>query len=185
MSGEAELVGYGRPPKGSRFQKGQSGNPRGRPRGRKRTLPHDHVLGQMVTVREDGKERRVTAAEAFLLHLTKRGLEGDSGAARASLAAIEKARQASCARTEGTGITRIIISSVAPGSVGAAASSLRMVTRYGQGEKGTYKLNPWIVQKAIDRMEGAVLIDEQRKVWEVTKDRGKVDWPLWWTWRGE
>ena len=37
----------------------------------------------MVTIREGGVERRVPADEAFLLQLTKRGLEGDSAAARA------------------------------------------------------------------------------------------------------
>jgi hypothetical protein len=35
----------------------------------------------MVTIREGGTARRVTAAEAFLLQLTKRGLEGDGAAA--------------------------------------------------------------------------------------------------------
>ena len=47
----------------------------------------------MVTIREGGTARRVTAAEAFLLQLTKRGLEGDDAAARASLAVIEEARE--------------------------------------------------------------------------------------------
>jgi hypothetical protein len=46
-----------------------------------------------VTVREGGTTRRVTAAEAFLLQLTKSGLEGDGAAARASLAMIELARK--------------------------------------------------------------------------------------------
>ena len=39
-----------------------SGNPKGRPPGRKKEPPYEAVLGQMVTVREDGIERRVTAA---------------------------------------------------------------------------------------------------------------------------
>jgi hypothetical protein len=30
-------------------------------------VPYHRVLGQMVTIREEGRERRVTAAEAFLL----------------------------------------------------------------------------------------------------------------------
>ena len=34
------------------------------------------------------RERRVTAAEAFLLQLTKRGLDGDSAAARAAMVAL-------------------------------------------------------------------------------------------------
>ena len=57
-----------------------------RPPGRKKEPPYEAVLGQMVTVREAGIERRVTAAEAFLLYLTKLGLDGDSSAATASFA---------------------------------------------------------------------------------------------------
>jgi hypothetical protein len=44
------------------------------------------MLGQEVIIRENGRERRVTAAEAFLLQLTKLGLDGDSAAARAAIA---------------------------------------------------------------------------------------------------
>ena len=93
-----DAVGYRRPPESSRFRKGQSGNPRGRPRGRHRAPPYEAVLGQMVTIREDGVERRVTAAEAFLLQITKKGLEGDGAAARAAMAAIEEARASRLAR---------------------------------------------------------------------------------------
>ena len=76
-----EFVGYRNPPLASRFRKGQSGNPKGRPRGRRRELPYEAVLGQEVIIRENGRERRVTAAEAFLLQLIKLGLDGDSAAA--------------------------------------------------------------------------------------------------------
>src|ERR1700757_381889 len=90
---EESGVGYRKPPKATRFAKGQSGNPAGRPRGRHREAPYEAVLGQMVKIREGGAERRVTAADAFLLQLTKRALEGDDVAARHSFAGIEEGRQ--------------------------------------------------------------------------------------------
>ncbi len=96
-------VGYGRPPTATRFRKGQSGNPRGRPPNRHKEAPYEAVLGQMVTIREDGRERRVTAAEAFLLRLTKRGLEGDGPAARDTMRVIE---HASRRKREATGSVR-------------------------------------------------------------------------------
>ena len=82
---EDDCIGYCRPPKTTRFRKGQSGNPAGGPRGRRREAPYESDLGQMVTIRESGTTRSVTGAEAFLLQLTKSGLEGDGAAARASL----------------------------------------------------------------------------------------------------
>src|SRR5688500_11463820 len=109
---ESDPIGYGRPPQATRFRPGQSGNPRGRPRNRHREIPHDWLLGQMVTIREDGRERRVTAAEAFLLKLTQKGLAGDSAAARASLEAIEAAR---ASRGEDHEPLRVVISLVALG----------------------------------------------------------------------
>ena len=116
-----EAVGYRRPPASSRFRKGQSGNPRGRPRGSRNEPPYEAVLGQMVTIREDGVERRVTAAEAFLLHVTKKGLEGDGAAARAAMAAIEEARATRLARTPLETITFVTIYA-GPGSVNGALS---------------------------------------------------------------
>src|SRR5687768_4160312 len=121
-------VGYGKPPGSTRFQKGRSGNPKGRPTRRKNEPPYQSVLGQKVTIREDGQERRVTAAEAFLLHVTKRGLDGDSAAARAALAAIEEARTARGASGSGE-LQRIVRTFVSPGSVNSAFEPLRMAAK--------------------------------------------------------
>lgn len=61
-------VGYGKPPKHSRFRKGQSGNPKGRPRSAKglKTIVREVML-EKVIVRTSAGEKRVSRAEALVL----------------------------------------------------------------------------------------------------------------------
>ncbi|HVR90387.1 MAG TPA: DUF5681 domain-containing protein [Novosphingobium sp.] len=175
-----EAVGYKRPPAATRFAKGRSGNPRGRPKNRRRDIPYDTVLGQMVTIREDGRERRVTAAEAFILQLTRKGLQGDSAAARSSLAAIETAR-ASRAPHARTDVLRIIVISY---SVGWALRILGMGIKRNplDEDRVRWELQPWIVQAALDRLgDRELTLDEQREVRCVTRTPERVTWPEWWT----
>jgi len=71
-------VGYGRPPVHSRFQKGKSGNPRGRPKGSTNHLMLlRRVLDQKVTVTENGKTRDITKIEAAMTQLLNKAAQGD------------------------------------------------------------------------------------------------------------
>lgn len=177
----SEEIGYGRPPKATRFQKGKSGNPRGRPRNRHRDIPYDGLLGQIVTVREDGRERRVTAAEAFILQLTKKGLEGDSASARASLAAIENARAARSARGEDAPTLRIHFRTF---GLCCAVEDLGIgvLVHPTDEERVRLTLKPWIVEAALARLgKRRLTVAEQRTVLESTRTPRKVNWPDWWT----
>ena len=180
MATSPEDVGYGRPPTATRFKKGQSGNPRGRPRARRREIPYDFLLGQMVTIREDGRERRVTAAEAFLLQLTKKGLQGDGASARASLAAIEAARATHSAEQQVP--VRLVWKFVTPGSVGCSLEALGMAVKLNKyTDNARFELKPWIVEAALARLGPQRLsLEEQRTVVESTRTPEKVRWPEWW-----
>lgn len=181
--GERTGVGYSKPPTATRFQKGRSGNPRGRPKNRKRGLPYDHVLGQMVTIRDNGAEKRVTAAEAFLLHLTKKGLEGDAPAARASLAALENAR-ASMPTKEAIDILRVIIASLGP-SLCLNSTGFGVKTNATEKDKVRWHLKSWIIEAALARFgDRRLTVDEQREVWDVAYRPKDAKWPEWWTYRG-
>ena len=155
-------VGHSRPPERTRFKPGQSGNPRGRPRHRHRQAPYEAVLGQRVAIKENGIEKRVTAAEAFLLQLTKRGLEGDNAAARATIRAIEEVRGHGVAPSvENVSVCWQIVS---PGSVNAALEALRLaelVDGYS-AENARILLVPWIVEAALARMTDMTLTPEQQ-----------------------
>lgn len=177
MNGESEGLGYGKPPAPTRFQKGKSGNPSGRPRGRHREIPYDHVLGQMVTIREEGRERRVTAAEAFLLQLTKKGLEGCGASARASLASIEHARATRNEQVQQTQVIRFIIRSF---GLCGIVEDFGMAVRMNASSKENVRLElkPWIVQAALDRLvPNQLSIDEQSVIFASTRTPEKVLWP--------
>lgn len=71
-----DKVGYGRPPEANRFKSGQSGNPSGRPKGSKNlaTLARNH-LRSMVTVRENGRERRMSKLDVGITKMINRFAE--------------------------------------------------------------------------------------------------------------
>jgi hypothetical protein len=71
-------VGYGKPPRHTRFRKGQSGNPRGRPKASKNlaTLLKE-ALNEPVIVAENGGRRKITMREAIIRQLVKRSATAD------------------------------------------------------------------------------------------------------------
>ena len=77
MSDE-DKIGFAKPPKSTRWRKGQSGNPKGRPKSQPELLlDAARILTQPVDARApDGKTVRLDAIEAGYLSLCRKGLKG-------------------------------------------------------------------------------------------------------------
>ena len=82
--GGGHEVGYGKPPVHTRFRKGRSGNPAGRPRGsRDLAALLAAELDKPVAVREGGGAvRKVRKRQALAAGLVNKALQGDLRAAR-------------------------------------------------------------------------------------------------------
>ena len=109
MSGnDDDEAGYGKPPKSGRFKKGQSGNPKGRPKGVKNFQTElRSVLRSKVTVTEAGKLKSVSVVEAALMRLREKALKGDQRSLEILLGYAQESSSASDARSRERQLSKI------------------------------------------------------------------------------
>lgn len=82
MSKDDYDVGFGKPPKATRFKPGQSGNPRGRPRGQANLLTDVlKELSEQIRISESGREKTVSKQRAMIKALVAKSLKGEARAA--------------------------------------------------------------------------------------------------------
>ncbi len=99
-------VGYGKPPKSRQFKPGQSGNPRGRPRGAKNKRPAQHeerlkeiILDEAyreITVRDGDRNVSIPMAQAIIRSMAVNAAKGQHRAQRLFaelLASVESANR--------------------------------------------------------------------------------------------
>jgi hypothetical protein len=86
-------IGYKRPPKHTQFKKGQSGNPKGRPR---KKTGNDFisliisVLDEKICISEGGQKRSISKKEALIRSLYNKALNGDAKSIALMLQLINK-----------------------------------------------------------------------------------------------
>lgn len=161
--------------------KGTSGNPSGRPKGSRRAPPYEAILGQNITIKENGESRELIAQEAFQLRLLELAPKGNYAAARA-IEVLESEHLSVQSSAEVTQ-RQIIVHLVTPGSVNSALELLNMGTvldRYREANARVV-LEPWLVTAALERLgEGRLSRSEQEEVVQATRTPKKMAWPDWW-----
>ncbi len=94
-------VGYGKPPVGRRFQKGQSGNPRG-PRRKNLSALLVAALDEPVTLSSDGKRRRITKREAIVAQLVDKSAAADLRATKMLIDMLKRVEEQAGAASPGS-----------------------------------------------------------------------------------
>lgn len=78
MTSKKYEVGYGKPPKHAQFKPGESGNPKGRPKGIKNlNTDLEEELSLKILVTEGGSQQETTKQRAMLKSLFAKALNGD------------------------------------------------------------------------------------------------------------
>ena len=176
-----DVVGYKSPPRAKRYPAGVSGNPKGRPKRKGEGLPYARILDRMVTIKDGLGARQVTAEEAFIHYLRKKALDGNE-AAQERLEEIQACRREHDPGLDPEDVLTIVTVIVSPDNPNHALLKLKMAVKlYRYQPHAQIKLEPWLVQRALDRLGDRRLNTmEQATVVATTRTPGKVRWPDWW-----
>lgn len=179
-----DTPGGGRvPPVEHRFKKGQSGNPRGRPKGSGTTRSW-HFLLESVTLKSRGRKRTMTRGEHLMHYASQVAIgqrDSEIGDTLLQLKhSIDRGKDTICGKT-----VNILLDSwhidVRPTCADDALRSLGVATvLYRFKRTARMRLAPWAVTLALARLETPLSREDQAKVLKATQRPARVVWPEWW-----
>ena len=171
----------------TRFQKGKSGNPKGRPKLRSRltSSAYDVILDRTLIITENEKQREATVEEALQFKTLEQALAGNPMAQREVFKMIAE-REAALAKTQSSTPSCTITyenetmnALEALQFLGIALPDLTWADDEVAKDKHLrLLLEPWAVQKAISRRRSRRLDEKDRaEVVRCTRDPSSLKWP--------
>lgn len=182
-------TGAGNPPLATRFIKGRSGNPKGRPKAEKKPEPasaFDIVIDRTLTVTHGGVPREVTTEEALQHRTYRDAIAGSRPAVRKVLKMIAEREQYLAAQRGRKRALRPIEEHTEhdPENADAALLILGVSGRDPRwadpaGDDTRLLLEPWAVQAALRRRRGGQRLSEKemREIERCTREAGSLRWP--------
>lgn len=156
-------VGYKRPPAHSRFVKGKSGNPNGRPKGVGvgRTLAN--LVNQTISVTLEGVPRKMPLTEALAMSLAHRALAGNTGAAREFMKIVEKvAAEQKILEQKVDRVDKVEIVIVDPKECNISLKKLGVIEQV----EDNWRIQTWVVEAAFARNNRLELNQRDRQLLE-------------------
>jgi hypothetical protein len=181
----SDPVGPGRPPAATRFRKGESGNPKGRPR----SNPPDSssafnvVFDRTLTLTQGGKPREVAVEEALQHRTYQDAIAGNRAARREVLKMIAKREKWLAAKAPKQRPVELLTEPTDPDNahealilLGIAEPDLRWTAEDDKYER--LLLQPWAVQVALSRRgRRSLSAKDISEIKRCTKDAEKLRWP--------
>lgn len=167
---------------GTRFQKGRSGNPSGRPRAQPKPAASafDIIVDRTLTIEQNGKAREVTLDEALCHRMYQEAIAGNRMARREILKMIRKREQAQKKTRPIAPIER----KIEPHDPTNAEDALLLLgiaeldTRWDYSSAARHLLlAPWATQAALSRRGRAPLTNSEiKEVERCTRDSTSLRW---------
>lgn len=162
-----------------RFEKGQSGNPAGRPKARR---PHnsafDIIFDKTLTVTQGGVERELTVDEALQIQTYQAALKGSKMAVRAVLKMIEK-REKAIAKRSPPQHNPIRLKMEYDSDNANDAMLILGITQYDRPDDSRWlRVSTWAAQAGLSRPGRPPLSEKEASdVKFFTLESGKLKWP--------
>ena len=164
---------------GGRFEKGQSGNPDGRPKARRPNISaFDIIFDKTLTVTQGGTERELTVDEALQIQTYQAALKGSRMAIRAVLKMIEK-REKAIAKRSPPQPNAVRLQHEYDSDNANEAMLILDIARYdGPGDGRRMRVSTWAAQAGLSRPGRPPLTDKDvSDVKLFTFESDKLKWP--------